>query len=200
MTFWFLKTRATRFGGWLCLLLGVCVGVTRGQQIAPGVGYTLVIKPDGTLWGWGENASGQLGDGTTQTRATPVRIGAAADWQQLTTAEAVTYALCQDSSLWGWGYHRDGPRTAGADTLYLTPRQLANTKWRGISTTGRYTLAVRWDGTLWGWGHNEHAQLGDSTFPYAAEPRQIRTSHAWRSVYTTYTHCFALRRDGSLWA
>lgn len=182
------------------MLLGVSVGVARGQQIAAGVGYTLVIKPDGTLWGWGENAYGQLGDGTTHKRGTPVRIGAAADWQQLTTAGAVTYALRQDGSLWGWGYHRDGPRTAGADTLYLTPRQLAGTKWRGISTAGRYTLAVRWDGTLWGWGHNEDAQLGDSSFTYSAEPRQIGTSHAWRSVYATSAHSFALRRDGSLWA
>jgi alpha-tubulin suppressor-like RCC1 family protein len=200
MTLGLFSAPAVRFGGWLGVLLGGSVGLTCGQQIAASAGYTLVIKPDGTLWGWGENTYGQLGDGTTRKRGTPVRIGTAATWQQLTTAGARTYALRQDGTLWGWGYLRDGPRAPGADTLYLAPRQVAGVKWRSISTAGSYTLAVRREGTLWGWGHNEAGQLGDSTFTYSAVPRQIGTSHAWGSVHTAAAHSFALRRDGSLWA
>lgn len=181
-------------------LNGLGIGFAQGQQIVTGPNYTLLIKPDGTRWGWGNNAYGQLGDGTTTARHTPRRLGSATDWQHLTTAGGSTYALRQDGTLWGWGSHVDGPLGKGFTSPYFLPVQLGHATWQSVSTNGDYTLAVRQDGTLWGWGHNERQQLGDSTFTYSAVPRQIGTSQAWQSVYTNTTHSFALRRDGTLWA
>jgi hypothetical protein len=66
------------------------------------------IRTDGTLWAWGDNTSGQVGDGTTTTRSAPVKIGTATNWMTVVTGGAHAVALRTDGSLWTWGSNSDG--------------------------------------------------------------------------------------------
>ena len=77
-------------------------------QIAAGGYHTIVLKADGTLWAWGNNYHGQLGDGTTIHRHSPVRVGGDNDWTAIAAGEYHTVALKADGSLWAWGDNGNG--------------------------------------------------------------------------------------------
>ena len=68
--------------------------------------YGLAIKSDGTLWGWGANANGQLGDGTTTQRTSPVQIGSAI-WVDISVSSSNSMGIKTDGTLWGWGLNND---------------------------------------------------------------------------------------------
>jgi alpha-tubulin suppressor-like RCC1 family protein len=72
-------------------------------QVFAGAKHTLVLKKDGTLWGWGDNWDGQLGNGTTEPRSSPVQVGRNNDWASVSVGREHTVALKSDGTLWGWG-------------------------------------------------------------------------------------------------
>src|SRR3989337_2999238 len=139
-------------------------GETVKSQIAAGSYHTLAIKSDGTLWAWGYNYSGQLGDGTTSNKTTPVQIGTGTNWSQIAAGGYHTLAIKSDGTLWAWGGNSFGQLGDGTSSDYkTTPVQIGTgTNWSQIAAGGYHTLAIKSDGTLWAWG-NYYGQLGDAT-------------------------------------
>ncbi len=84
------------------------------------------IKADGTLWGWGTNPFGYLGEGSSRAFNAPVQIGTDNDWAQVNTDGSNTLAVKQDGSLWGWGIN--DCRQLGESTPYIVyePVRLGN--------------------------------------------------------------------------
>src|SRR3989337_2185821 len=141
-------------------------GETVKSQIAAGSYHTLAIKSDGTLWAWGYNYAGQLGDGTTSNKTTPVQIGTGTNWSQIAAGGYHTLAIKSDGTLWAWGYNsygQLGDGASGGGNYKTTPVQIGTgTNWSQIAAGGYHTLAIQSDGTLWAWG-NYYGQLGDAT-------------------------------------
>jgi len=169
--------------------------------------FTVGIRVDGTLWAWGGNGHGQLGDGTRTSRTTPVRIGAAANWAYVSAGGGPgsdhTVAIRTDGSLWAWGWNDRGQLGDGTRTSRNAPAQIgAMTNWASVSASFVHTMAIRTDGTLWAWGCNEHGQLGDGTTTLRTSPVRIGTDTNWASVSagSGSEHTMAIRTDGSLWA
>ena len=77
-------------------------------SITAGRFHTLGLKTDGSLWTWGDNGSGQLGDGSQTDRLNPIRIGTANEWTLLAAGRNHTMALKTDGSLWAWGNNNQG--------------------------------------------------------------------------------------------
>ena len=73
------------------------------QTVAAGIDHTIAIRPDGSLWAWGFNGSGQLGDGSLQNRGTPVQICTDTDWKVISAAGNQSFAIKTDGTLWAWG-------------------------------------------------------------------------------------------------
>jgi alpha-tubulin suppressor-like RCC1 family protein len=182
--------------------------VARGSQ-SP---HTIAVKTDGTLWAWGYNLSGQLGDGTTTQRNSPVQIGSAT-WSQAAVGGAYTIAVKTDGTLWGWGYNGNGQLGDGTTTQQTSPVQIGSATWTAVACGNAHTIAIKSDGTLWGWGANTSGQLGDGTTTTRTSPVQIGSA-TWTAVSTSAVrtspfsfsssnppgYSCAVKSDGTLWA
>jgi len=170
--------------------------------------FSAVITPDGSLWSWGYNRVGQLGHGTTDSSATPMRVGIDTDWVSIATGSSFAVALREDGSLWGWGADWDDrvnlqwPLAFATITPMTTvPTQIGiDTDWASISAGSTHIMALRSDGSLWSWGWNDFGQLGTGTTENSAIPIQVGTDTDWASVIAGDSHTLALKTDGSLWA
>jgi len=172
--------------------------------IAAGYAHTVALKSDGTLWVWGRNDFGQLGDGTNTQRNTPVQVsGGGNTWVAIAAGWYHTVALKSDGSLWAWGYNANGQLGDGTNTDSNTPVQVfaKNTQWVAIAAGGNHTVALKSGGSLWAWGRNDFGQLGDGTFTDSNMPVQVSGGgNTWVAIAAGWYHTVALKSDGTLWA
>src|SRR6266850_519132 len=177
--------------------IGTATNWTAVATGGQGLAHAVALKSDGTLWAGGSNSNGQLGDGTTTERTSPVQIGTATNWTAVAAggSQAVghTVALKSDGTLWAWG--TDGT------TQSTSPVQIGTaTNWTAVAAGLFHTVALKSDGTLWAWGNNFHGQLGDGTTTQRASPVQIGTATSWTAVAAGDSHTVALKSDDTLWA
>jgi alpha-tubulin suppressor-like RCC1 family protein len=93
--------------------------------IAAGKGHSLAVRSDGTLWAWGGNGVGQLGDGTIKTRPVPVQVGKDNKWISTEAGYFHTVALQSDGSLWTWGLNEYGQLGDGTTDERHSPIQIS---------------------------------------------------------------------------
>lgn len=160
------------------------------------------IKNDGTLWSWGNNDYGGLGDGTSIDRTTPVKIGSSNDWKTVTGGGAFfSVAMKNNGSIWAWGDNQFGQLGDGTNIDKWNPIQIGNeTNWKSIKTGFYHTLALKNDGTLWAWGYNYSGQLGNGNENSTNVPVQIGVSNDWKEIYVGYHYSIAIKNNGTLWA
>jgi alpha-tubulin suppressor-like RCC1 family protein len=162
-----------------------------------------VQRNDGTLWGWGYNQLGQLGDGTIPApgqivyQFTLVPVGTNANWRAVLASVIHTIGVQSGGTLWAWGrvYLSDG---SGTD--WINPVQIAtNATWKAVAAGWDHTVGLRSDDTLWAWGRNFYGALGDGTTSNRFSPVQIGTNSTWLAVAASEYHAVAVRSDRSLW-
>ncbi|MCL2618905.1 MAG: hypothetical protein FWD98_07635, partial [Defluviitaleaceae bacterium] len=171
--------------------------------VSAGHSHTMMILQDGSLWAIGHNNHGQLGDGTSIDRNTPVRITNPDEtWLSVSAGtHYYTLAVTTDGRLFGWGRNVDGK--AGQDPIRTeipTPERIGTgTDWKYVSAGNTHSLAMREDGTIWSWGSNSDGRLGQgSNISYSYNPTQIGTDY-WTAVSAGGTHSLAIRDNGTLW-
>jgi alpha-tubulin suppressor-like RCC1 family protein len=170
-------------------------------QIAAGRQHSLGIKSDGTLWAWGLNNFGQLGDGTDTHRTSPVQIGTDNNWSQIAAGEYHSLAIQSDGTLWAWGSNSVGQFGDGTTIDRSSPIQIGTaTNWSKIDAGDFHNLSILSDGTLWAWGRNDYGQLGDGTTTFKTSPVQIGTATNWSQIAAGWIHSLAIQSDGTLWA
>lgn len=155
---------------------------------------TLVIKTDGSLWGWGQNGSGQLGNGTKTDQLTPIKIMDAVS--SVSYDNGTTMIITTDRSLWACGNNTNYKIGDGTSTNRTTPIKIMDNV-RSVAVCGSHTFAIKADNSLWAWGWNSSGELGDGTTINRKEPVYIMD--AVRSISTSPNHAMALKTDGSLW-
>ncbi len=178
-------------------------GGTNWRQVSGGSYYTAAIKTDGTLWTWGSNGFGNLGDNTTTNKSSPVQtIAGGTTWRQVATGSSHTAAIKTDGTLWLWGVNPYGGLGDNTSVNKSSPVQTvaAGTNWRQVACGTDHTAAVKTDGTLWAWGYNSTGQLGDNTSVNKSSPVQtIAGGTNWRQVACGANHTAAIKTDGTLW-
>lgn len=147
-------------------LLPVQITGVTGNIIAlsTGVSYhTLALTDDGKVWAWGNNASGELGDGTTTDRTSPVQVSGLDDVVAIAAGGWHSMALKSDGTVWTWGNNEYGELGDGTKTNRAVPAPIGIADVTSISAGNSHSLAVKRDGTVWSWGDNRWAMLGDGT-------------------------------------
>ena len=125
------------------------------MAVSGGYGFSLATKTDGTLWAWGEAGYGQLGNGATVDKSSPVQVGALTNWLKVAGNYEAGYSIKTDGTLWSWGKGDNGQLGVGNTTNYSSPVQVgALTTWAKLPPVAGFEFcgAIKTDGTLWTWG------------------------------------------------
>ncbi len=179
-------------------------GGTNWKQVTSGFYYTPAIKTDGTLWTWGQNVYGGLGDNTIVHRSSPIQtVAGGTNWKQVSGGNNHVAAIKTDGTLWTWGFNSNGQLGDGSSIVHRSsPIQTVagGTNWKLVSCGGYFTTAIKTDGTLWTWGRNTLGQLGDNTITHRSSPVQtVAGGTNWKLVAGGGYHTPAIKTDGTLW-
>ena len=164
------------------------------------------VKTDGTLWAWGQNANGQLGQNDRTQRSSPIQIPGTT-WSSGVTKGSDTVnssnaraQIKTDGTMWVWGYANYGELGLNDRTERSSPVQLPGTTWSAVRGIYRGFAAIKTDGTLWAWGHGYRGQLGqNNTTTYYSSPVQIPGT-TWSKLSGARYGVTAIKTDGTLWA
>ena len=147
------------------------------------------LSSPGTLWSWGRNDAGQLGQGDITYRSSPVQVGSLTNWNLIASGGGSSIhiiATKTDGTLWSWGYNNYGELGLGDRTYRSSPVQVGSlTNWNSIACGSDYTLATKTDGTLWSWGfngYNFYGQLGLGDRTHRSSPVQVGSLTNWNSI------------------
>ena len=193
-----------------------CSNDSPTPMVAAGFAHTVVLRQDGTVWTWGRNEEGQLGNGGRQNSFSPVRFRID-EW----THQGITYrppprivkvashkihtlALGCDGSVWAGGWNEEGQLGANVGCR-LTPIRVpfpdANTRITDIDAGMLFSIALRDNGYVYGWGRNRHDLMGFGTnMEQLSRAQRIEglELHSIRQISAGHEHVLALRQDGAV--
>jgi len=171
-------------------------GVSGAVDVAAGYGHALALRADGSIWSWGGNWAGQLGDGTT-TDGAPKPIPGVAAASAIAAGRESSYAII-GGTLYAWGGNTHGQLGTGDFTGVSTPTAVL-TGVRAVSAGDYFVLVLRQDGTVWGAGNNDYGQLGIGV-QSPDKPGFVQAQISNVSVIGTGDFSsFATTSDGAAW-
>ena len=177
-------------------------GLSGITQIAVGTGDRDVyaVRSDGTLWAWGDNGAGELGNGTTVSHFSPVQVPGLTGISQVSAGPDYALALRSDGTVRAWGNNSNGYLGDGTVTSRLVPVQVRGlTGISQVSASGA-SFAVRSDGTLFAWGLNSDGVLGMQG-GFFVTPAAVPGLSGVRQVASNGTATLAVvGADGTVWA
>jgi alpha-tubulin suppressor-like RCC1 family protein len=183
---------------------------TKVTAISTGCYHSLAISSTGKLYAWGYNAHGQLGDGTTKNRRTPVQVKLPSGDKTSIVAGGCDYSLASTSDgLFGWGQNDEGQlgndSTTSTDTPVLVPLLFRGTGPGTITSLFAgcgHTTALFSKGGVLAWGNNNAGQLGDGTTTSSDKPVGVKvpTGVSVKSIASGCFSSLALTGTGTLLA
>lgn len=174
--------------------------------VSNGYAAPVVIKTDGTLWSWGWNVAGQVGDNTTTCRSSPVQEATSSTtWCYPSGGYRSNSAIKTDGTLWSWGCNLCGQLGNFSTSNRCTPTQeFCNaTNWCGVGSGGCHKVAIKTDGTIWSWGSWANGELGNgaASITDAATPKQeLCSATNWCTADAGVLLSTAVKTDGTMWS
>lgn len=172
------------------------------KQLAAGAEFSAALNSDGSLYTWGFNGNGQLGQGLPFGARTNVpELITGSDWNHVSCGAVHAIAIKNDGSVWGWGSNvvfQLGDNTT--INRNLPTRIGTENNWKTIASGQAHNLAIKEDGSLWGWGFNIYGQVGNGSTVNVTSPVNIGSDKDWIAVACGGAHSLALKADGSLYA
>lgn len=191
--------------------VAVVGGITDWVNFSAGAAASAGVRSNGTLYTWGNNYCGRLGDGTTTNRLSPVLVaGGFTDWCQVSSSSQGSsgeashmLAVRSNGTAWAWGRNAQGQLGDGTTVAKSSPVSVIGgiTNWTRVSAGGLHSVGLRADGTIWTWGWNTFASLGNNSTTDRSSPVSVVGGITnWCSIAAGATHTLALRTNGTLWA
>lgn len=178
---------------------------TDWQFISAGDEYSMAIKTDGSLWGWGDNVYGQLGNNTNGGgvfSAVPERIGIENNWRFVSAATSHTLAIKTNNTLWAFGRNNGGKLGDGTTDDRIIPTQIGSlTTWDTVDAATSHSVGLTTNGKLWTWGDNTNGQLGDGNIGTGfgqLNPINIEPANTFLKIARGVQHTIVKRSTGTL--
>jgi alpha-tubulin suppressor-like RCC1 family protein len=166
--------------------------------ICAGSMSSFAIKQDGTLWAWGWNGYGQIGDGTRINKQIPIKIGNSI-WKKISSNGNTTFGIKDDGTLWAWGLNTIGQFGNNTTLPSNVPLQIGTLNtWTEIDSYGDYAIALKSNNSLWAWGKNNYGKIGDNSTVSKKIPTQISSTNQWRYASTSQYHSTAIDSNGKI--
>jgi alpha-tubulin suppressor-like RCC1 family protein len=185
--------------------VSVVGGFTDWSQVSGGYKHSLGLRTNGTLWAWGYNAQGRLGDNTTANKSSPVSVvGGFTDWCQVSAGYAHSLVLRTNGTAWAWGCNSYGKLGDNTTVSKSSPVSVIGgfTDWCQVSGGYNQSLGLRTNGTAWSWGRNYRGVLGDNTTVNKSSPVSVIGGFTdWCQVSAgSSSLSVAVRTNGTAWA
>ena len=190
--------------------VSVIGGFTDWSQVAAGFRSSFGLRTNGTIWSWGYNGAGNLGDGTTVTKSSPVSvIGGFTDWCQVAasgTSNSVCHwalAVRQNGTAWAWGYNSCGQLGNNSTASRSSPVSVVGgfTDWCQVSAGAQHSMGLRQTGQLYAWGNGSNGRLGNNSTATQLQPVAVVGGFTdWCQFNAGGLNSFAIRTNGTLWA
>ena len=172
--------------------------------ISAGSSHNLALKTDGSLWAWGRNDAGEVGDGSTTDRLSPVKI--MTDVAAVSAGSGHSLAIKTDGSLWAWGLNDCGQLGDGTGGSYSSEEERTDKSAPvkimddviAVSAGNGHSLAITKYGSLFAWGWNNNGQLGDGSTDSKHTPVKVMDGVVAAGAGSGYS--LAITRNGYLWA
>lgn len=170
-------------------------------SIAAAGSYSLARKSDGTVWAWGDNTWGQLGNGTNDQKLVATQVTGITTATTVAAGTSHSIAVVTGGALVAWGANDSGQLGNNSTTTSTTPVSVNTlTNVTGISAGGTHSLAVDSSGNVYAWGSNSQGQLGDGTNDQRLVPTQVATISGGSVIVAGESHSIVLKTDGSILA
>jgi len=191
------------------LMLVMSAAAAVEPKIATGYAHTLHLNADGTVWAWGLNDSGQLGDGTALNRSVPVQVLASAGTPltgiiDIAAGDGHSAAITSDGRVLCWGLNDYGQLGNGTTSNSSYPVQLSLTRMAEVSAGAAHSIARDYFGRVYAWGRNNYGQLGNnSSVLSSSSPVSVVNSSSSElldaiAISAGTYHNLALRYDGTV--
>ena len=190
----------------LALVAASCATLAATPKVSIGGDHMLLLKSDGTVWGWGNNGSGQLGTGNTTASPTPVQVSGLTGVVDVVARQGgLSMALKADGTVWVWGNNSGdliGSTTSGGVFNYTPTLVSSLNSMVGIAAAfdGFTAFATDTTGKVWSWGSNNNGELGDGTTNRHSAPSAITGLDNVVQVVATSDQVAALRKDGTVFS
>ncbi|MGD0090079.1 MAG: PKD domain-containing protein [Planctomycetota bacterium] len=170
--------------------------------IAAGADFSAALESDGTVWTWGHNDCGQLGNGSYADACLPARISGLTGVTAIACGHGGKHclALKSDGSVVAWGNNYNGQLGVGSTTNSAAPQQVLNLAGGVIAIAAgcAHSMALKSDGSLVTWGYNDYGQLGDGTTQQRTQPTAALIANV-AAIYCGAYHSLVRRTDGAVW-
>jgi alpha-tubulin suppressor-like RCC1 family protein len=178
---------------------------TKVKEVSIGDHFMAAMTEDGTLYAWGSNALGQLGNGTTTSRAAPGKVTIGSDWK-VKAFSAKSYghilAVTQSGDLYAWGRNTYGQVGNGTTAQQKTPVQVmpgSSVKFDLVAAGHDNSLAITTDGKLYTWGYNGCGLLGIGSTSSKSTPQWVSQGMTFRAISGSEATSMAVSTDGKLY-
>lgn len=172
--------------------------ISNVKVISVGSYYIVALKDDGTVWVWGYNRDGRLGDDTKSDKPFPSHV---IGLKNITDVKAYAFhalAIDDRGNVWTWGCNMTGVGPNSTNDI-ITPERVPISNVKAISAGAFHSLALKDDGTVWAWGNNDHGELGDGTNITSYIPVMVKGLNDVMAIDAATFYSVALKKDGTVW-
>ena len=180
-----------------------------GQVSAGTQQHSLALKNDGTVWAWGNNAYGQLGNGTTSNSSVAVQVSGLSGIVAVAAGQDESFAVDAYGNVWAWGYNTSGQLGNGSTSNATVPSQINGLSGIvAIASAGYHTLALKTDGSVWAFGADNIGQVGNGSLSASVTmPTQVvapsgQTGYlqGMVAIAAGQSHSLAVDNTGKVWS